>query len=137
MDKNIIIVIAEDDEGHANLIKRNIRRAGFVNEIKHFTDGEQTLEYFFSNSRDFSSQNYVLLLDIRMPKIDGITVLSKLRKDLQRVNIPIIIITTTDDPHEVERCYKLGCNSYMVKPIEYNNFVDAFSRTGLFPLGQE
>ena len=132
MNKKVIIVIAEDDAGHANLIKRNIRRAGFHNEIKHFSDGEQTLDYFFSDTFDFNSQDHLLLLDIRMPKIDGITVLSKLRQNLQQINIPIIIITTTNDPHEIEKCYDLGCNSYMVKPIDYKNFVEAFYQTGLF-----
>ena len=132
MNKKVIIVIAEDDAGHANLIKRNIRRAGFQNEIKHFSDGEQTLDYFFSDTSDINSQDHLLLLDIRMPKIDGISVLSKLKQDLQQINIPVIIITTTDDPHEIEKCYKLGCNNYMVKPIEYDNFVEAFHQTGLF-----
>ena len=134
MNKEVIIVIAEDDFGHANLIKRNIRRAGFHNTIKHFTDGEQALDYFFSDTSDLKSHDHLLLLDIRMPKIDGITVLSKLRLNLQQSNIPVIIITTTDDPHEIEKCYKLGCNSYMVKPIEYSNFIEAFIRTGLFNL---
>ncbi len=132
MNKEVIIVIAEDDAGHANLIKRNIRRAGFQNKIKHFTDGEQTLDYFFSDTSDIKSQDHLLLLDIRMPKIDGITVLSKLKQNTFQVNIPIIIITTTDDPHEIDKCYSLGCNNYMVKPIEYQNFVDAFHQTGLF-----
>lgn len=134
MNKKVIIVIAEDDAGHANLIKRNIRRAGFQNEIKHFADGEQTLDYFFSDTSDIHCQDHLLLLDIRMPKIDGINVLSKLRQDLQQIKIPVIIITTTDDPHEIEKCYKLGCNSYMVKPIEYDDFVEAFNQTGLFNL---
>ncbi|MBC8552800.1 MAG: response regulator [Candidatus Brocadiales bacterium] len=133
MKKKVIIVIAEDDAGHAKLIKKNIRRAGFYNEIKHFTDGEQTLDYFLGDKSDISSHDHVLLLDIRMPKIDGITVLSKLRQNLQQIKIPVIIITTTDDPHEIKKCYKLGCNSYLVKPIEYGNFVEAFNQTGLFP----
>ena len=132
MNKKVIIVIAEDDAGHAKLIKNNIRRAGFHNEIKHFTDGEQTLDYFFSDKSDVTGHNHVLLLDIRMPKIDGITVLSKLRQNLQQIKIPVIIITTTDDPHEIKKCFKLGCNSYLVKPIEYENFVEAFNQTGLF-----
>ena len=132
MSKEVIIVIAEDDAGHANLIIRNIRRAGFHNEIKHFTDGEQTLDYFFSDTSDIESLDHLLLLDIRMPKVDGFTVLRKLRQDLKEIYLPVIIITTTDDPHEIEKCYKLGCNSYMVKPIEYKNFVEAFNQTGLF-----
>jgi CheY-like chemotaxis protein len=125
-------VIAEDDAGYGNLLKRTVRRAGFKNEIKNFTDGKQTLDYFFSDTSDLTRHHHVLLLDIRMPKVDGITVLRKLRQDLKEIYIPVIIITTTDDPHEIEKCYKLGCNSYMVKPIEYKNFVEAFTRTGLF-----
>ena len=132
MNNEVTIVIAEDDSGHANLIKRNIRRAGFNNEIKHFTDGEQTLDYFLSDTSDIQSLNHLLLLDIRMPKIDGITVLSQLRQTFQQIKIPVIIITTTDDPYEIKKCYDLGCNNYMVKPIEYNNFVEAFTQTGLF-----
>ena len=132
MSKEVIIVIAEDDTGHANLIKRNIRRAGLQNEIKHFIDGEQTLDYFFGDASDYNREDYLLLLDIRMPKIDGIRVLSKLRQSSQQINMPIIIITTTDDPHEIEKCYALGCNSYMVKPLEYKNFVEALYQTGLF-----
>ena len=132
MNNEVTIVIAEDDSGHANLIKRNIRRAGFNNEIKHFTDGEQTLDYFLSDTSDIQSLNHLLLLDIRMPKIDGITVLSQLRQTFQQIKIPVIIITTTDDPYEIKKCYDLGCNNYMVKPIEYNNFVEACTQTGLF-----
>jgi len=132
LNNEVTIVIAEDDSGHANLIKRNIRRAGFNNEIKHFTDGEQTLDYFLSDTSDIQSLNHLLLLDIRMPKIDGITVLSQLRQTFQQIKIPVIIITTTDDPYEIKKCYDLGCNNYMVKPIEYNNFVEACTQTGLF-----
>jgi len=136
LSKEVIIVIAEDDAGHANLIIRNIRRAGFHNEIKHFTDGEQTLEYFFSDTSDIKSLDHLLLLDIRMPKIDGITVLTKLRQNFQQINIPVIMITTTDDPHDVGKCYELGCNSYMVKPIEYKHFIETVNKTGLFTPGK-
>ena len=132
MNKEVVIIIAEDDPGHANLIKRNIRRAGFHNEIKHFTDGQQTLDYFFRDTSDYDSHSHVLLLDIRMPKIDGITVLNKLRQNFHHINIPVIIITTTDDPHEIDKCYKLGCNRYMVKPIVYESFVEALNQTGMF-----
>ena len=132
MNKEVIIVIAEDDAGYANLLKRTVRRAGFENEIKNFSDGEQTLDYFFGDTSDLTRQHHLLLLDIRMPKVDGFTVLRKLRQDLKDIYLPVIIITTTDDPHEIEKCYKLGCNSYMVKPIEDKSFVDAFNQTGLF-----
>ncbi len=132
MNKEVVVVIAEDDDGYAKLLKRTIRRAGFKSRIKHFTDGEQTLDYFFSDTSVLARQHHVLLLDIRMPKVDGFTVLRKLRKDLREITLPVIMMTTTDDPHEMEKCYNLGCNSYMVKPIEYDNFVEAFNQTGLF-----
>jgi len=132
MNKEVIIIIAEDDAGHANLIKRSIRRAGFHNKIKHFTDGEQTMDYFISDTLNVKCNDYLLLLDIRMPKVDGITVLRQLRQNVSLLNIPVIIISTTDDPHEIKKCYELGCTSYMVKPIEYTNLIEALMQTGLF-----
>ncbi len=131
MNKKVTIVIAEDDAGHANLLIRNVRRAGCTSEIRLFTDGEQTLDYFFNNTSDLAGQHHVLLLDIRMPKIDGITVLSKLKQKLREINIPVIIISSTDDPQEIKKCYKLGCSNYMVKPIDYERFVEAIHQAGV------
>ena len=125
MNSKSAILIAEDDEGHATLIVKNLRRAGIRNEILHFRDGEEILGFLFRTSekkREFGI-SYLLLLDIRMPKIDGVEVLTRIKTDPELKKMPVIILTTTDDPREVELCHACGCNSYITKPVEYEKFV--------------
>lgn len=135
MHNEVIILIAEDDEGHAGLIKMNLKRAGLINEILHFEDGQEILDFLFMKNkgrhRDVG-KSYLLLLDIRMPKVDGIEVLSKIKADNELKKLPVIMVTTTDDPREVERCYLLGCSTYIKKPIDYENFVNAIKQLGLY-----
>ena len=135
MKKEAVILIAEDDEGHFSLINRNLQRAGLSNEIIRFADGRQTLDFLFMTGQGpkrLRNKSYLLLLDIRMPKIDGIEVLEKIKQDAELKKIPVIILTTTDDPREIERCHRLGCNVYIVKPVEYDNFTEAVRKVGLF-----
>ncbi len=135
MKEEVVIVIAEDDEGHVTLIRKNLRRAGISNEFIHFVDGEETLNFFFREGdgpHRESGTCYLLLLDIRMPKFDGVEVLARLKDDEELRKVPVIMITTTDDPVEVERCHKLGCSNYIAKPVEYEGFVEAIRQLGLF-----
>jgi CheY-like chemotaxis protein len=135
MEKDVIILIAEDDEGHAALIKKNLRSAGLANKVLHFRDGEEVLNYLFrkgDGEKRLARVPYLLLLDIRMPKIDGIEVLNQVKKDPELRKLPIIMITTTDDPKEVEKCHNLGCSNYITKPINYEKFVNAIQQLGLF-----
>jgi CheY-like chemotaxis protein len=131
----VVIVIAEDDEGHAALIKRNLKRAGILNEIVHFKDGQDTLDYLFRRGEGphwKSGTAIVLLLDIRMPKVDGIEVLRQVKQDEELCKIPVIMVTTTEGPHEVEKCHAIGCNNYVTKPVDYDKFVKAIRQLGLF-----
>ncbi len=131
LKKILTIILAEDDEGHALLIKRNIKRSGIVNEIVHLRNGEEVLNYFLCKPEGKQSKkNYIILLDIKMPKIDGIEVLEKLKKNKKTRDIPIIMISTTDNPREIEKCHSLGCSSYIVKPIDYQHFIDTVSDLG-------
>lgn len=135
MNTNITIIIAEDDEGHAYLIKRNLKKAGIANSIIHFKDGEEVLNFFSNKKNDthFIPENgYIILLDIKMPKIDGTEVLETMKSDPVLRKIPIVMITTTDAPAEVELCHSLGCNSYIVKPIDYEKFIDVVKKLGYF-----
>ena len=135
MKNEVKIIIAEDDQGHAALIKKNLKRSGLANEFIHFTDGEATLEYLFKKGRESERATGVpllLLLDIKMPKVDGIEVLRQVKNDPELRKIPVTMITTTDDPREVENCYKLGCSSYITKPIDYDKFVEAIRKLGLY-----
>jgi CheY-like chemotaxis protein len=133
MVKTLEILIAEDDDGHAGLIRRNLERAGLSNKITRFEDGQKLLDFLFSNgSTDKYEKSYLVLLDIRMPQVDGIEVLRRLKQDEELRKIPIIMLTTTDDPKEIEKCYLLGCNNYIRKPVNYEDFVAAIRHLGLF-----
>lgn len=137
MKKEVEIIIAEDDMGHANLIKRNLKRSGVLNGIIHLKDGQETLDYLFQKNKENKRKNNIpllLLLDIKMPKVDGIEVLRKLKEDKELRKIPVIMITTTDDPNEIDACHELGCSNYITKPIDYDNFIDAIRKLGLFLL---
>ena len=125
------ILIVDDDEGHAILIRENLEAAGLSNRIEHFRDGQAILD-FFADSNRFGRETYLLLLDIRMPKVDGIEVLRRLKSDPELSKLPVIMLTTTDDSREVERCYALGCNVYIQKPVDYERFAEAIRRLGLF-----
>jgi CheY-like chemotaxis protein len=137
MKKEVVILIAEDDDGHATLIEKNLRRAGLLNEIVRFRDGQESLDFLFEkgngNKRERGT-SYLLLLDIRMPKVDGVEVLRKIKADKELKKLPVIMITTTDDPREVELCFELGCSNYIAKPIEYEKFMEAIRQLGLFLL---
>ena len=135
MEKDIVILIAEDDEGHLTLINRNLQRAGLSNRMVNFTDGQQILDFLFMQGdgpKRQANEQYLLFLDIRMPKVNGIEVLEKVKDDPELKKIPVVMLTTTDDPVEIDRCYNLGCSIYVVKPIGHDNFIDAVQKIGLF-----
>lgn len=130
MSKVSTILIVDDDEGHAILIRENLEAAGVTNPIQHFRDGQAILDFFFER-RDVAGETYLVLLDIRMPKVDGIEVLRRLKADPELKKMPVIMLTTTDDVREVERCHQLGCNVYIQKPVDYEKFAEAIRRLGL------
>ena len=131
MNNEVTILIADDDDGHAALIGKNLRRAGLRNPTERFADGQEALDFLFSDHL-LPPYHYVLLLDIRMPKVDGIEVLRRIRESPRLRRLPVIILTTTDDPREVDRCHELGCSSYVVKPVESEAFMNAIRQLGLF-----
>lgn len=130
----VTIVMVEDDEGHARLIEKNIRRAGISNDIKHFMDGGKALSYLFEAPEGPSLNGPALiLLDLNLPDMSGTDILQRIKADdspLRRT--PVVVLTTTDDAREIQRCYDLGCNVYITKPVNYENFADAIRQLGLF-----
>lgn len=131
--ETVTIILAEDDDGHATLIQKNLQRAGLTNGFVRVKDGQEALDYFLGpNSTGCSPSACVLLLDIKMPRVDGVEVLRRLKSDPRTARLPVIMLTTTDDPREIERCYELGCNVYITKPVEYEPFIDAIRRLGMF-----
>lgn len=131
----LVILLAEDDEGHAYLIRQNLQEAGVVNRVDQVANGQEALDYIRRRGRyagRVPNGPLLLLLDINMPLVDGTEVLRQLKADPDTDQLPVIVLTTTDDPREVKRCYELGCSSYVTKPVDYERFADAIRRLGLF-----
>ncbi len=133
--KELTILIAEDDDGHAELIMTGLKESGICNHIIRFIDGKQTWDFISGKGKDMvldKNKSYLLLLDINMPKMDGIEVLELIKGHANFKNLPVIMLTTTDDPREVEKCYALGCNIYITKPVDFVKFAETLKRLGLF-----
>ncbi|MBN1255377.1 MAG: response regulator [Deltaproteobacteria bacterium] len=134
---DVTILLAEDDPGHARLIEKNLRRANIKNEIVFSTNGQEALDYLFcegSYENNKHGGHLLMLLDLNMPVLDGYQVLQRMKTDERTKRIPVIVLTTTDDPREVSRCYDLGCNVYVTKPVDYEQFSEAIRKLGLFLL---
>ncbi|ACM35263.1 MULTISPECIES: response regulator [Rhizobium/Agrobacterium group] len=133
--KEVTIVMVEDDEGHARLIEKNVRRAGVNNEIVPFTNGTDALDYILGTDRsgETSADRYLLiLLDLNLPDMSGTDILEQVKTNQHTRRLPVVILTTTDDQREIQRCYDLGANVYITKPVDYDNFANAIRQLGLF-----
>ncbi len=131
----LVILMAEDDDGHAYLIEQNLREGGLVNTIVRARDGQEALDFIRcegAHAGRVPNGPLLVLLDLNMPRVDGEEVLRRLKADPRTDQLPVIVLTTTDDPREIRRCYELGCASYVTKPVEYDKFVEAVRRLGLF-----
>lgn len=127
--KKPIILITEDDDGHVELIKEYLAETGIYNDTKRFANGYQLIEYLCDISLEkYNSiyDQYIILLDLRMPVMDGFETLKKIRHNKKLEKIPVIIFSTTDNPEEVRECYKIGCNLYINKPISNSKFLESF-----------
>jgi len=133
-ERAVNIVMIEDDEGHARLIEKNIRRAGISNPIRHFVDGTSALHFLYEDPEGpVHNGPSLILLDLNLPDMSGIDILGRIKADdspLRRA--PVVVLTTTDDKIEIQRCYDLGCNVYITKPVNYESFADAIKQLGLF-----
>lgn len=125
------IVMVEDDHGHAKLIEKNIRRANISNEIVHFDQGQPALDYLFSDEVRANGP-MLILLDLNLPDMSGTDILAEVKHDDRLKRAPVVVLTTTDDKSEIQRCYDLGCNVYITKPVDYESFAGAIRQLGLF-----
>ena len=131
--RHVTIVMVEDDEGHARLIERNIRRAGIMNDIRHFKDGSSALHYLHNDAAGPARDGPALvLLDLNLPDMSGTEILASIKSNEKLRRTPVVVLTTTDDKVEIQRCYDLGCNVYITKPVNYESFADAIRQLGLF-----
>jgi CheY-like chemotaxis protein len=133
--KPVSIVMIEDDEGHARLIEKNIRRAGVNNEIIAFQNGTDALAFLFGadgTGEASSRRQLLILLDLNLPDMAGVDILEKVKANQHTRRSPVIVLTTTDDSREIQRCYDLGANVYITKPVDYDGFANAIKQLGLF-----
>jgi len=131
----VTIVMIEDDEGHARLIEKNIRRAGVSNDIVAFANGSSALEYLLGadGSAEINAGRHLLiLLDLNLPDMSGIDILQKIKGNSHLRTIPVVVLTTTDDNQEIQRCYDNGANVYITKPVNYEGFSNAIRQLGMF-----
>jgi CheY-like chemotaxis protein len=133
--KTAEIIMIEDDEGHARLIERNIRRSGVNNRIVPFTNGTEALRYLFGSDSPGivqKSQALLILLDLNLPDMTGTEILRRVKENRHLKCAPVVVLTTTDDSQEIKRCYELGCSVYITKPLNYESFANAIRQLGLF-----
>jgi CheY-like chemotaxis protein len=133
--RQVTIVMVDDDEGHLELVRRNLRRSGINNPVVALHSGIQALDYVLRRgayANRTGNGDLLVLLDINMPGLDGVEVLRQIKADPEAKKIPVLMLTTTDDPREINRCYELGCNIYITKPVDPMAFIEAIQRLGLF-----
>jgi len=130
----VTVLIAEDDDGHAELIRELLEEVGVLNPTHRFRDGQEVLDFLTANqgANLHDGLRYLLLLDIRMPRVNGVEVLRRMKGDARMKDIPVIMLTTSDNPKEVQECYHLGCNCYVTKPVEFGKFAEVLRKLGLF-----
>jgi CheY-like chemotaxis protein len=133
--KPVTIIMIEDDEGHARLIEKNIRRAGVANQIVPFTNGTEALAYLMGPDGTGAvnkGRQLLVLLDLNLPDMTGVDILEKVKGNEHTRRSPVVVLTTTDDQREIQRCYDLGANVYITKPVDYDGFANAIRQLGLF-----
>ena len=133
--EQLTILIAEDDDGHAELIREGLSDSGVYNKQIRFSDGQEAWDFFtdkLEKNTQITNSTYLMLLDINMPRMDGVELLRRMKNSSILKKIPVIMLTTTDDPREVHQCYELGCNVYITKPVDFNKFAETLKRLGLF-----
>ncbi len=135
-DANIDILIIEDDPNDAKLIMRVFKKHNLTNNLVHLKDGAEALEFLFGNDAANDSvgnkPNRVILLDLKLPKIDGIEVLQRVRSDERTRNIPVVILTSSSEERDIKAAYALGVNSYVTKPIRFDEFASVVAKLGLY-----
>lgn len=132
----IKILLVEDDDGHARLIERNLRKVNLTNPIERVRDGLEALEYLHNEGGFTDRTRYtrprLVLLDINMPRMDGIEVLERIKRDERLRCLPVIMLTSTDNQHEIDRCYSAGASGYVAKPVNIVSLGEKLQRLGMF-----
>jgi two-component system response regulator len=133
---DVEILFAEDSSDDAMLTMRALRKSGFANKLHHVKDGAEALDFLYCKgaytSRNATEHPKLILLDLKMPKISGLEVLEKIKADPILKSIPVVILTSSKEDPDVQKCYALGANSYIAKPVESDNFFNVIKEIGLY-----
>ncbi len=137
IDENVIdILLVEDNPFDAELTMRALKEIKILNRIHLLTDGEEAMNYLFGlgeySGRDINLNPKVIFLDLKLPKVDGLEILKKVKEDERTRTIPIVIVTSSKEERDIIKSYKLGVNSYIVKPVDSDKFVDSIKELGLY-----
>lgn len=130
MHNSVEILLVEDSPDDAGLTIHALKKHNLANNLLHLLDGEEALSYLFSP--ELKSIPKVILLDLKMPKVDGIEVLRRIKSDERLKIIPVVVLTSSKEDRDIVESYKLGVNAYIVKPVDFDKFVKAISEIGLF-----
>jgi len=128
-DDYIEILLAEDNSADAEMTLRALKRNNLANRVRWVKDGEEALEYLFGEG---TRPPKLVLLDIKMPKVDGIEVLRRLKADPATQSIPVVVMTSSNEDRDVVESYRLGVNSYIVKPVQFDAFMETVAKIGLY-----
>jgi CheY-like chemotaxis protein len=133
------LLIVEDDPDHAELILRSLEDNRMVAKIHHVSDGQAALDYILRQGEyadpEKSPRPHVILLDLRLPKVDGLDVLKRIKEDPDVRNIPVVVLTTSDAGRDITEAYERSVNSYLVKPLDFEKFTDLMRELGFYWLG--
>lgn len=135
-DKTVEILLVEDSDQDAELSMRALKKNNITNNIVRLSNGEEALDFIFGRGefeqRSIKNQPKVVLLDLKMPKVDGMEVLKEIRNNIETENLPVVILTSSKEERDLVESYKLGVNSFIVKPVEFDNFTKAVAEIGLY-----
>ena len=130
------ILLVEDNMDDAELTIHSLRKKNLANQLIHLSDGEQALDFLFGtgefSGRDIQIKPRLILLDLKMPKIDGMQVLEKVKLNAVTKEIPVVVLTSSKEDPDLKKCYELGANSYIVKPVDFQSFTEAVSELGMY-----
>jgi two-component system response regulator len=135
--KSIDILLVEDNLNDAELTIRELKKHNMANNLIHVKDGEEALDFIFATGKfagttDISHPPRLILLDIQMPKVNGIEVLERIKSDARTRATPVVILTSSKEDPDIQKCYALGANSYIVKPVNFEGFADAIKNLGFY-----
>jgi|ERR1035437_4120429 two-component system response regulator len=137
MNNSLIeILLVEDNPDDAKLTIRALKKNNLANKLHHVKDGQEALDFIFAegiySDREIEIKPKVILLDLKMPKVDGVEVLRKIKGDERTKKIPVVVLTSSKEDPDIQTCYDLGANCYVVKPVDFEAFMNAVAELGLF-----